>query len=290
MTTSPLEEVNNGTLSPADQKIWTALSNRNLAGHCFTPNEVSVLFEQGHYQLSVQGEPLEIGALMVRLTRGAPERSYEVAATFSSLGGVVSDPVQNLVYPSGKLLPYLQRVSTINFVPTLFFNKLYPPIAQIERQLTYPFILKPQAGFQGKGVVLVHNQNELMSYLQTSPDENLMAQEYIADIDDEFRVLVVGKKGLGVVRKIGSELTKNVEQGAYFEAVADQEVLQFAEQASQYGMADVYGTDIVRTKSGKLYLIENNRAPNFMAFESATGITVADTMVDFVAAKLKLTT
>lgn len=55
-------------------------------------------------------------------------------------------------------------------------------------------------------------------------------------------------------------------------------------------MADVYGTDIVRTKSGKLYLIENNRAPNFMAFESATGITVADTMVDFVAAKLKLTT
>jgi len=97
MTTSPMEVENNGLLSPADKKIWHALTQRNLAGRCFTPNEVNVIFTNNGYQLLVRNEPIEISALLVRLTRGASERSYEIASAFESLGGLVSDPVQNLI-------------------------------------------------------------------------------------------------------------------------------------------------------------------------------------------------
>jgi glutathione synthase/RimK-type ligase-like ATP-grasp enzyme len=285
MTTSSLDEVNKGALSPVDQKIWDALRNRGVAGKCFTPNEVSVVFNQNDYSLSVQNEPLEIDVMLVRLTRGAPERSYEVAATFEGLHGIVSDPTLNLVYPGGKLIPYLKRVGGIDFVPTYFFNKSHLDIVDVVNKIPYPLIIKPQAGFQGKGVSLVNNDTEFHDYLNDSEEVNLMAQQYISDIVDEFRVVVVGGKGLGVVRKIGSGIAKNSAQGAQFEAVQDEEIVAFAEKASKFGTADVYGTDVVRTKTGQLYLIENNRSPNFMAFNAATGIAVEDAIIDFVLSK-----
>lgn len=283
MSTSSLEEGNAGALSPADQKIWDVLCSRGLAGRCFTPNEVSVVFQQNEYALFVQNESIEVGALLVRLTRGAPERSYEVAATFAGLQGLVSDPVENLVYPGGKLTPYLRRVGGVDFVPTYFFNKEHLDVGHVLDKIPYPLILKPQTGFQGKGVTLVNNENEFRDYLRTSEEENLIAQQYIADIVDEFRVIVVGGKGLGAARKVGSGLTKNATQGTVFEGVDDAEVVSFAEKASKLGTADVYGTDVVRTAAGRLYLIENNRAPNFMAFRDATGIAVEEEIVDFIA-------
>ncbi|MFN3188515.1 MAG: RimK family alpha-L-glutamate ligase [Candidatus Paceibacteria bacterium] len=285
MTTSPMEVENNGLLSPADQKIWQALTHRNLAGRCFTPNEVNVIFTNNGYQLLVKNEPVEISALLVRLTRGAPERSYEIASAFESLGGRVSDPVQNLIYPGSKLTPYQNRVGNVNFVPTYFFNKNHADINHIQSIIPYPLILKPQTGFYGQGVALIHDEQEFKDYLGTTQEENLMAQEYISDITDEFRVVVVGGKGLGVVRKVGEGIAKNAAQGSISEAVVDDEVLAFAEHAAKFGPADVYGADVVRTSSGQLYLIENNRAPNFLAFNEATGISVENSIIDFIVEK-----
>jgi len=286
MSTSPLEKESGGALSPGDQLIWDVLSEQKVAGKHFLPQEVSIVFTEEGYTLFVGDEPLELGGLIVRLTRGVPERAYEIASAFEKSGGVVSDPVQNLIYPGGKLTPFLIRVRSINFVPTFFFNKNFTNLSAILHHVSYPFILKPQGGFQGKGVALIQNENEFTAYIEESVEENLIAQEYIADIVEEFRVIVVGGRGLGVVRKVGEGLAKNSSQGAIFEHVDDSEVLAFAEKASQLGSADVYGTDVVRTTSGILYLIENNRAPNFMAFRKATGIEVEREIVDFVLKKL----
>ena len=99
------------------------------------------------------------------------------------------------------------------------------------------------------------------------------------------RVIVIGGKGLGVVRKVGENLAKNATQGAEFEVVDAEEVVRFAESASRFGKTYVYGTDVVRTSSGNLYLIENNRAPSFTAFRDATGIAVEKYIVDFLLTK-----
>ncbi|MCA9363663.1 hypothetical protein KC727_00365 [Candidatus Kaiserbacteria bacterium] len=107
----------------------------------------------------------------------------------------------------------------------------------------------------------------------------------IKDIVDEFRVIVIGGKALGVAKKLSNNIAKNATLGGSFEKVEDKEVIDFAEKAAHFEKADILGTDIARTPDGSLWLIENNRNPNFIAFREATGMMVEENILQFVLSK-----
>jgi glutathione synthase/RimK-type ligase-like ATP-grasp enzyme len=216
--------------------------------------------------------------------RGAPERAYEVARIFESLGGRVSDPVSTLAYAAGKLLPYVARRGNVPYISSYFFNTSTTSLEQVLMAVSYPFILKPQSGFQGKGVALINGAAEYETYVAVSAEPSLMAQNYLADIVDEFRVVVIGGDGIGVVRKdraVSEDDPFNADHDTDV-AVKDAEVQAFAELAARVGGGDVYGADVARTSSGALYLIENNRCPNIVTFREATQVHVEDKLIDFL--------
>jgi len=285
MSTSPLRR-RSGLMNGSDILIWNELQKRNLAGMCFTPQDVSLLFSGKTVSLYVSGTEIESSALIVRATRDMEERAYEIAYAYEQCGGFVSDPLSSLVFAVGKFLPFLYRQGNVLQPKTFFFTRDMVSFEILEQNFKAPFILKPQKGFAGRGVALIHSKTEFNAYLESTPEMYLIVQEYLADIEDEFRVVVVGGRGLGVVRKCGSGIVQNAARGATFESVVDPEILQFAEQVVQYESAHVYGTDIVRTKAGNLYLIENNRNPSFTAFREATGIPVEEHIVDYIVEKV----
>ncbi|MEB2781310.1 hypothetical protein U3A58_12990 [Algoriphagus sp. C2-6-M1] len=45
--------------------------------------------------------------------------------------------------------------------------------------ILFPFIIKPEMGERGKGVMLIHQQEELKNYLATQPKDDYMIQEFV---------------------------------------------------------------------------------------------------------------
>jgi glutathione synthase/RimK-type ligase-like ATP-grasp enzyme len=283
MTTSSWEH--DGQLSKSDQLIWDEIVKQGVAGICFSPKDASVFFKNDICKIVVAGDELQSdGILLVRLMRGAPERAYEIARVYESLGGRVSDPVSTLAYSSGKLLPYINRRSNISYIPSYFFNASINPLARLLEVVSYPFIIKPQGGFQGQGVSLINTPEEYTQYLTTVKDDSLIAQNYL-DIESEFRVTVIGAKAIGVIRKhraISSTDTFAADLDTD-ECVTDEEVSHFAVRAAELGGGDIYGADVARSRSGSLYLIENNRCPDIVSFSEATNINVAEKIVTFLS-------
>jgi len=280
MTTSPL--ANSGQLSIADQLLFTEIKKRNMEGRFFTPNEVSVRFAPDVCFLSVDNYTLDPNdILLVRLTRGETQRAFEIASVFESLGGKVSDPANSLRYAGSKLLPYIKRNDAIKFIPSYFFNSSKTSLKDILEIISYPFILKPQMGFRGIGVTLIHTEEDFNEYLRHDTEKDLIAQTYV-EITEEFRVVTIGGKGLGVVlKKRNTDISFSADMDIDV-AVDEPEILRFAEHAAQLEDADVYGADIARNKAGELFLIENNRCPNFITFREATGIPVEEKIIDFL--------
>lgn len=48
---------------------------------------------------------------------------------------------------------------------------------------------------------------------------------------------------------------------------------------------DIGGVDVAKTKAGEYYILEINRCPEFRAFSEATGINVANEIIDFIKQK-----
>jgi RimK family alpha-L-glutamate ligase len=61
----------------------------------------------------------------------------------------------------------------------VFFN--HPDMESIKQKLGYPFVVKPDNGFGGEGVELIHNDEEFSEYIKTLRyGVAYVAQEYIA--------------------------------------------------------------------------------------------------------------
>jgi glutathione synthase/RimK-type ligase-like ATP-grasp enzyme len=288
MSTKEVTETSDGLMA-TDEIIWNELVSRNVAGLKFSPAEVSVKFAESEYSVYVKGIKLDPknSILLVRSTKDFKEQVYSIATIFKDLGGLVSDPLQALVYPAGKLLPYISRIGKINIVPSYFFNPNFITSEEVMKTLTYPIILKPQNGFRGKNVTLINSDQEFATYISGLEGVNLMAQPYLSDIVGEYRVVVVGGKSLGAIKK-----TRTYSEENQFAAeldvdtkVEDQEVSDFAEKASLIDGLDICGADVVRVESGELYLIENNRCPDLATFTNLTKIDVGKAIVDFLLEK-----
>lgn len=142
-----------------------------------------------------------------------------------------------------------------------------------------PVILKLIAGTHGKGVMLGKDLDEIQASLETvwALNQTLLIQEFVRSGGTDIRVIVVGGRILGAMRrkaKLGS-FRANVHQGAQVaEHPLDEELEWLALRATEVLGLDVSGVDLVQGEKG-YSVIEVNSAPGFEGFEKATGVNVA---------------
>ncbi len=175
----------------------------------------------------------------------------------------------------------------VNTIQTFSFSNKEDLIEGIkEGQLKIPFIKKPNLGFQGRGVELVSSSNEIDTFKEGSFEE-VIFQNYIEN-DGDYRVLIVGGRSLGVIKRVAAEgsFLNNVSRGGKALIVKDRNLeIRLSGIASQivtFFDLSLCGVDLmVDKKTGEIYFLELNTVPQWEGFQEATGVNVAGEIIKY---------
>lgn len=157
----------------------------------------------------------------------------------------------------------------------------------------FPIIVKGSGGDRGTRVFKADNLEELEKMVrdlrktETEEGKRYMLQEYIPN-DGDYRVLVLGKKVLGVMKRSSQskdEFRNNYSAGGRVE-VADlpEEIKQLAVRAAEVCGLAVAGVDVAFRDfdKSKPVIWEVNKGPQFKGFMEATGIDVPKEIVKYL--------
>jgi ribosomal protein S6--L-glutamate ligase len=151
-----------------------------------------------------------------------------------------------------------------------------------------PHVIKLNEGAQGQGVLLAEKRSASQSVIEAFRGlyANFLVQEYIREAKGaDIRCFVVGGTVVAAMRRQArdGEFRSNLHRGGTATAVelsdTERDIALFA--AHTMGL-DVAGVDLLRSKRGPLVL-EVNSSPGLEGIEAATGVDVADLIVDYVA-------
>lgn len=160
--------------------------------------------------------------------------------------------------------------------------------------LQFPVILKGSGGDRGTRVFKADNLEELEKLVrtlrksETHEGKRYMLQEYIPN-DGDYRVLVLGKKVLGVMKRSSqkkSEFRNNYSAGGKVEVTdLPEEIKQLAVKAADVCGLWVAGVDVAFRDFDlkKPVIWEVNKGPQFKGFMEATGIDVPKEIISFLA-------
>lgn len=134
------------------------------------------------------------------------------------------------------------------------------------RRFGYPFVVKPDSGFGGIGVELIHNEQELKDYFATlSYGQAYVAQEYIAASKGrDIRVVVLhGRYYYSMERHASNpdEFRSNVHVGGTTqEKILTEEEKAFCEKVASLFELPIIGLDLM-IGDGEYVLAEVNAFP-----------------------------
>ena len=223
--------------------------------------------------------------------------------------------VPKTVYGSLWFLFETMRVITNNQIPRnkqLPITKFQETNKKIKNNFNFPIIIKGSGGDRGTRVFKADNMEELEKLVrtlrksETEEGKRYMLQEFIPNNGD-YRVLVLGKKVLGVMKRSSQSLEEfknNYSAGGKVElATLPQNILDLAVRAAEVCGLAVAGVDVMEKHNYELkitnyelgnqekmmsenpedyVILEVNKGPQFKGFMQATGINVPEEIVKYL--------
>jgi len=173
-------------------------------------------------------------------------------------------------------------------VPRSIYGSLEYLKKEAVKRFEFPLILKGSRGDRRRQVFTVYSESDLetkidgLKLVEKTGENKYMIQEYIVNTED-FRVMVLGEKVLGVMRRAIGEnpkLKNNFEK-----TDLSDEVKKLAVEAAKICEIMVAGVDVVFRNNdvNKPLFFEVNKTPNYNRFVEVTGINVAQEVVKFLA-------
>ena len=173
-------------------------------------------------------------------------------------------------------------------VPKSIYGSLNYLKKEAIKNFEFPLIIKGSRGDRRRQVFKVYGKEDFkkwteeLSVLEKNGENKYMLQEYIVNKED-FRVMVLGDKVLGVMRRgIGDNpRLKNV----FEKTDLPENVKKLAVEAAKKCGIWIAGVDVVFRNDDitKPLFFEVNRTPNYTRFVEVTGIDVATEVVKFLA-------
>ncbi len=155
-----------------------------------------------------------------------------------------------------------------------------------------PLIIKLLESTQGKGVVLAETTKAAESVINAfkSVKTNILVQEFIKEANgQDIRCFVVNGKVVASMQRQAEkgEFRANIHQGGKASKIKiTTEERKLAIKAAKILDLPVAGVDIIRSNKGPL-LLEVNSSPGLEGIESATGLDIANIMIEAIEKKLK---
>jgi RimK family alpha-L-glutamate ligase len=163
-------------------------------------------------------------------------------------------------------------------------------ILQQETQEQHALVIKPLFGSQGQGVrkleagavmpVPMEQHVEGVYYLQRYVDSGEGAWH-------DYRVFVIHGKAVAAMVRHGSSWVNNVALGGRCEPLLPVgEVAELAVAAAAAVDIDYCGVDVIRDRSGRLYVLEVNSIPAWKGLQGVCSMNVAQLLVDDFISRL----
>lgn len=155
-----------------------------------------------------------------------------------------------------------------------------------------PLIIKLLESTQGKGVVLAETSKAAESVINAfkSVKTNILVQEFIKEANgQDIRCFVVNGKVVASMQRQAAkgEFRANIHQGGSASKIkVTLEERKLAVKAAKILGLPVAGVDIIRSNKGPL-LLEVNSSPGLEGIEAATGLDIANIMIEAIEKKLK---
>ena len=163
----------------------------------------------------------------------------------------------------------------------------------VEKNLSYPMIVKTLSGSYGSGVFMVEDRKQfrqLMKMAELSNSRyNIIIQECVEDsLGRDLRVLVVNGKVVGCMMRqsIDGDFRANITRGG--EAIpyqVDEDIEWIGGECARLLNLDIAGVDLL-FNDGTYTICEVNSAPGFEGMEKFTKVNVGEKIVNYVVKKI----
>jgi len=178
-------------------------------------------------------------------------------------------------------------------VPKTMLVKHPIDLTLVEKNLSYPMIVKTLSGSYGSGVFMVEDRKQFRQLMKmaelTKPSYNIIIQECIQDsLGKDLRVLVVNGKVVGCMMRqsVDGDFRANITRGG--EAIpyqVDEDIEWISGECSRLLNLDIAGVDLL-FDDGNYVICEVNSAPGFEGMEKFTKVNVAEKIVNYVVKKI----
>lgn len=155
-----------------------------------------------------------------------------------------------------------------------------------------PLIIKLLESTQGKGVIMAETNKAAESVINAfkSVKTNILVQEFIKEANgQDIRCFVVAGKVVASMQRQAAkgEFRANIHQGGQASKIKiTAEERKLALKAAKILNLPVAGVDIIRSNKGPL-LLEVNSSPGLEGIEAATGLDIANVMIEAIEKQLK---
>ena len=216
----------------------------------------------------IEGGSLEQITFRLSLLKGLEQNRIRVINSPTAIEKTVDKAMTSLLLARHKIATppawsYASRQLAIQRVKT-------------ELSLGHKLVLKPLFGAGGNGITLVESPQ-----LPEAVGGVWHLQRFIDTGGKDWRVLVVGKRAIASMVRVGKNWITNANQGAKCIATEPpQAVVNLAQRATQVLGCDYAGVDIVATPKGGYQVLEVNGIAGFFALEKASGANVAGAIIE----------
>lgn len=253
----------------------------------------SIDLQEGEPNLHFRSKQLsEYDAILPRIGASVTYFGTAVVRQFEQMEVYTPNTANGIVNSRDKLraLQILSR-HDIGIPHTTFVRDRADVLPAIERIGGAPVIIKILEGTQGVGVILADSTKVAEAIIETlqTAKQNVLIQQFISESKGtDVRAFVVGDSVVAAMRRraTGDEFRSNVHRGGTAEPIElDDRTARVAVRAAQIMGLRVAGVDILESDHGPL-IMEVNSSPGLEGIEGATGLDIAGTIVDFIAAQV----
>ncbi len=154
-----------------------------------------------------------------------------------------------------------------------------------------PFVMKLLSGTQGVGVIKVEKAKDAGPIMDTLVElrQLIAVQRFLPNPGEDIRAFIVGDRMVGAMKRRAApnEWRSNIHLGGRGEKVKlDAGDEKMAIKAAKALKVEIAGVDLIETDDG-FYVIEVNASPGFKGLERATGVDVAQEIVEYAMQKAR---
>lgn len=250
---------------------------------------LSIEVEEGAPSLFYRQKPLSrYDGVIPRIGASITFYGTAVVRQFEQMGVFTLNSSHAITVSRDKLrsLQVLSR-HHVGIPPTLFASRKEDILPAIHRLGGAPVILKLLEGTQGVGVILAETIEVAQAIVEAfqSARQEVLIQKFVAESrGKDIRAFVVGGKVVAAMRRRaqGGEFRSNVHRGGRAELVElSEEYEQTAIHAAQIMGLRVAGVDLLEGSDGP-QVMEVNSSPGLEGIEKATGVNVAQAIVELI--------